>query len=307
MSTPTKWFIIGSFALSTALAYTSGFAISSVAKRKLEGNTPSNIEKSSPEANASNTRVKPSQTRRIPQERNFVDPVVRRSIFDSTKANLTPTKTTVEGDGVSSALPLTLLATIIATPEQFSIALIQEDNTGMAMTYGVGYQLLGEATITKIEKERVYFKRVDSEELEFIDMGEDKSEGVVSKSPGSTGEGEESEDGIQKVSGNKYIVDQKVMDEILANPEQLYSQVRVTPHKDSNGEIDGYRMTGIRRQSVFYKLGVKNGDIVHSVNGQSLNSMSSAMDAYNSLANSRNFNFDITRRKNKETFEYEVR
>ena len=103
------------------------------------------------------------------------------------------------------------------------------------------------------------------------------------------------------------MVDQSVLDEILANPEKLYTQVRVTPHKDQDGNIDGYRMTGIRRKSLFYKLGIKNGDIVHSVNGQALNSLSAAMDAYNSLGNSRDFNFDVTRRKNKQTFEYEVR
>ena len=117
-----------------------------------------------------------------------------------------------------------------------------------------------------------------------------------------------SEDGeVQKVGSNKYIVDQSVLDEILASPEKLYTQVRVTPHKDQDGNIDGYRMTGIRRKSLFYKLGIKNGDIVHSVNGQQLNSLSAAMDAYNSLGNSRDFNFDVTRRKNKQTFEYEVR
>ena len=88
---------------------------------------------------------------------------------------------------------------------------------------------------------------------------------------------------------------------------ELYSQIRVVPHKDSNGEIDGYRLSGIRRRSFFYKLGVKNGDIVHSVNGQSLTSMSSAMDAYNSLSNEQSFSFEITRRNQRQTFEYEIR
>ena len=36
---------------------------------------------------------------------------------------------------------------------------------------------------------------------------------------------------------------------------------------------------------------------MHSVNGQPLNSLSAAMDAYNSLGNARDFNFDVTRRK----------
>ena len=66
-------------------------------------------------------------------------------------------------------------------------------------------------------------------------------------------------------------------------------------------------MTGIRRKSIFYKLGIKNGDVVHSVNGKPLTSMSSAMDAYNSLQSAKDFSFEVTRRKQKRTFEYDVR
>ena len=116
-----------------------------------------------------------------------------------------------------------------------------------------------------------------------------------------------SEDGISKSGNNKYVVDQEVLDELLKNPEKLYSQIRAVPHKDSDGNVDGYRLSGIRRKSIFYKLGVKNGDIVHGVNGKELNSMSGAMDAFNSLQNARDFSFDITRRRKKQTMEYEVR
>jgi general secretion pathway protein C len=151
----------------------------------------------------------------------------------------------------------------------------------------------------------VYFKKNNSEEIEYIDMNGTEPEQKAPTENLSTPESSDSD--VQQVSANKYIVDQKVLDEIMSNPEKLYSQVRVTPNKNESGEIDGYRMTGIRRNSLFYKLGIKNGDIVHSVNGQPLTSLSAAMDAYNSLGNSKNFNFDVTRRKNKQTFEYDVR
>ncbi|MFT5681903.1 MAG: type II secretion system protein C, partial [Myxococcota bacterium] len=110
-----------------------------------------------------------------------------------------------------------------------------------------------------------------------------------------------------KTGDNKYTVEQEVIDQIMENPEKLYSQIRVVPHKDSSGEIDGYRVSGVRRKSFFYKLGVKNGDIVHMVNSKPLTSMSSAMDAYNSLADAKSFNFEITRRNQRQTFDYEIR
>ena len=50
-----------------------------------------------------------------------------------------------------------------------------------------------------------------------------------------------------------------VTDQMLANPEKLYSQIRAVPHKDARGAVDGYRLSGIRRKSVFSQLGIKNG------------------------------------------------
>lgn len=306
MSISTKWFFTGSFAIASLIGYLGGFSVSAFFQRQLgEGADLSEINVSEEAQSKPVQNPKRNNSPRInAQPERMITSIVRRSIFDSSKADVLPEKPTGEvGEGIMSTLDLTLLATIIAKPEEFSIALIKENNSGVSMTYGVGFQILGEATITKIEKERVYFQRTGSEQLEYIEIGGEKSTtSTVAKKPSKDGEGD-----VQKVGANKYIVEQAVLDEIIANPEKLYTQVRVTPFKDDSGSIVGYRMTGIRRKSIFYKLGVKNGDIVHSVNGQPLTSLSAAMDAYNSLGNSKNFNFEITRRKNKSTFEYEVR
>jgi type II secretion system protein C len=121
----------------------------------------------------------------------------------------------------------------------------------------------------------------------------------------SRNNGEES--GVESVGNNRYVVDSETLEKLMENPEQLYSQIRVVPHKDSNGEVDGYRLSGIRRRSFFYQLGVKNGDIVHSVNGKALTSASAGMEAYNTLADARDFSFELTRRNERQTFDYEVR
>ncbi|MBT3219148.1 MAG: hypothetical protein HN348_08660 [Proteobacteria bacterium] len=43
---------------------------------------------------------------------------------------------------------------------------------------------------------------------------------------------------------------------------------RELPHRGPDGEHDGVRMSGIRRNSPFDVMGIRNGDIVHSVNGE---------------------------------------
>lgn len=306
MPISTKWFFAGAFAVASLVGYLGGFSVSSFTQRHLSDDVEiSEINISDkPDAKSSRTNSKKIKNKPDAQPERMITSIVRRSIFDSSKADLIPEKPTGDvGEGVVSTLNLSLIATIIAIPEEYSIALIKENNSGVSMTYGLGFDILGEATITKIEKERVYFQRTNSEQIEYIEIGGEKAVAP----PKENNDAKEEDGGVQKTGANKYTIDQSVLDEILENPEKLYTQVRVTPFKDDGGNISGYRMTGIRRQSIFYKLGIKNGDIVHSVNGQGLTSLSAAMEAYNSLGNSKSFNFDITRRKTKQTFEYEVR
>ena len=54
------------------------------------------------------------------------------------------------------------------------------------------------------------------------------------------------------------------------------------------------------------KLGIRNGDIVHAVNGQALTSMQGAMSAYTSLQSESSFSFEVTRRGQKMKLDYSV-
>lgn len=239
-------------------------------------------------------------------KRTYVDPIVRRNIFDSSKVGAETTGGDSDSDRKTD-LKVVLLATVVAEPDTYSSALIAEEKGKEgAVGYGLGDELLGEATIYRIEQRRVIIKRTDGT-LEYIAMEEGKSFSKEGDSGGGKGDGEEDDDGIEKAGDNKFIVDQEVIDAALENPEKLYSQIRAVPHKGADGEIDGYRLSGIRRKSVFHNLGIKNGDVVHSVNGKGLDSMQNAMEAYNSLQNDKNFSFEITRRNQRQTFEYEIR
>lgn len=239
------------------------------------------------------------------------DPIVHRSIFDSSKAGggakAAEATSEVTGEERKSDLPVVLLATIVAEPEVHSSALIAEEKGSGAIGYGIGDQLMGEAKIIRIEQRKVYVQR-DSGAVEYIAMegGTYTKEGA--KDGGDKkGPKEEEADGVTKEGPNKFVVDRALVDKIMANPEELYSQVRAVPHKGPNGEVDGYRLSGIRRRSVFNQLGIKNGDVIHSVNGRPLSSMNAAMEAYNTLGAQSNFTFEVSRKNERQNFDYEIR
>ncbi len=237
------------------------------------------------------------QRPRVQSQKQYSDAIVRRNIFDSS-AVYDPEAAQAAGVAgeCKSDANVRLLATVVADQPVYSSALISigASREGKVDGYAVGDSIGGEGRITLIEQ-----KRVCMDDGSCLCMGEDTAKPAAA--PAATGEG------VTKEGDNKFIVDQSLIDDAMNNFDTLATQVRVVPHKDSDGNIDGYRLSAIRRGSLFDKLGIKNGDIVHGVNGQALTSTEGALSTYQTLRNEKNFNFDLTRRNQRQTFEYEVR
>jgi general secretion pathway protein C len=239
--------------------------------------------------------------KRTPSKRTFVRPIVKRNIFDPDAVGAEVD----EGDSTADKqtdLAVKLLATVVAEPSRYSSALIAEDKRdGQTMGYGIGDSLLGEGEIIKIEQQRVVIRR-NNGDIEYLAMKDDDGKNKKRSRKKSDDDSEVTKDGE-----NRFIIERSLVEDAVNNIEKLATQIRVVPHKGPDGEIDGYRLSAIRRGSLFDKLGVKNGDIVHDVNGHSLTSADGALKAYQALQNESSFTFEVTRRNKKQTFEYEVR
>ncbi|MDP2307520.1 MAG: type II secretion system protein GspC [Pseudomonadota bacterium] len=239
----------------------------------------------------------PKRPRPISQKQ-YADIIVRRNIFDSS-AVYDPSAAKeggVAGECKSDS-NVRLLATVVADPPTYSSALIA---TGAARDakadgYAIGDDVGGEGRITLIEQ-----KKVCLDGGTCICIGGDTPK--IAAAPG----GKPEEGGISK-EGETTVVEQSVIDDAMNNFEALATQVRVVPHKGSDGAIDGYRLSAIRKGSLFEKLGIKNGDIVHGVNGQGLTSTEGALQVYQTLRSEKSFTFDITRRNQRQTLGFEVR
>jgi len=233
----------------------------------------------------------------------YITPILDRNIFDASAIGQTITST-VDSDEVLTDLNVTLIGTIVAVPEDFSSALIA-DKTKNAKPKGYGLNdKLMDADIIKIETDRVTLRRSGGEIEILVMAGEAEKRPVRTASRPGAGDDDE---GIEKVSETSFVVDRDVVDKYLGDLDALARMGRAIPHRGPDGEIDGYRLSGIRRRTIGEKLGIKNGDIVHTVNGHPLTSMQGAMGAYTSLQSESSFNFEITRRGQKSTLEYEIR
>ncbi|MFP4306038.1 MAG: type II secretion system protein GspC [Desulfococcaceae bacterium] len=95
------------------------------------------------------------------------------------------------------------------------------------------------------------------------------------------------------------------MESAMDNVNSLMRQARIRPHF-RNGKPDGLTLSRVRRDSIFTRLGLRSGDIITGVDGQSIQSVDDALKFYNSLKSASNLNLQIRRRGQTQTLQYAI-
>jgi len=243
---------------------------------------------------------------RLKSSDQYLDVVMGKNIFDEGArqywASRKPGAAGASSDGSAEApsdLKVTLLGTVVTKPEEYSSALILENGKDHAVGYGIGDKIY-DRKVVEIEQKRVTLERGNGER-EVLTM--DQEERPTRTAEAST---ETSEEGVEKIGENKWAVPRSLLDKYIGDLGSASKLGRALLHRGSDGNYDGYRLSAIRRGSLADQLGIKNGDVIHSVNDSELNSMQAAMGAYNTMQNDSNFCLDVTRRGEKQTLCYDV-
>ena len=257
-------------------------------------------------ANGSNLVAERSAPRaRVQSEREYLNTIMGRNIFDPDAiAEWNPSAAGAGGSGQAiTDLKVRLVGTMVAEPEKYSAAFIVNENEkdSEALGYSIGHKIQ-DAEIIGIEDLKVTLKRGDGK-IEVLTASEEKpsSSRPAPTSGGSDGDGE-----VEKVGDNEFVVDRSLIDEYTSDLSQISKMGRALLHRGPDGEFDGYRLSAIRRNTLADQLGIKNGDIIHSVNGQPLNSVQNAMGAYQGLQSESELTFEVTRRGQPVTLKYRI-
>ncbi|MEM7008830.1 MAG: type II secretion system protein GspC [Thermodesulfobacteriota bacterium] len=294
--------------LLAALAYLLALSVNA----KIQGQVTSPNAQASQNYFPAETNKQTNNNRNIPLSSYEV--IVKRNIFGlpDPAGEAAAVASTNPEDLPESNLNLVLLGTII-NADQKSVAIIKNDDNSKVNGYKSGDEIdiIPSEKVSLVDvnncKAVIQRRSTKQETIKCKNLGDIASAKSSSKLPNtrasSTNKKKEdnSNKQISKLSENEYEVERELLEDLLSDPTKIVQQARVIP------QDDGLRFFGIRSNSIFWKIGIKNGDTLHRINNVELNDIERALGVFEELRDQNSFTIELTRAGQKYTYEYSVK
>ncbi len=214
----------------------------------------------------------------------------------------------LDSDAVQSSLRASLVGTIVADDPDWSLAMITDQTNSETEAYRVNDRLMGEATVVAILTQRVVLNHNGSKE--YLELQEEANKKKSSFKPKfnrhkNKGRKDELGKGIKKTGENTWSIERGEIDKTLSNLNSIAMQARIVP-SFKNGEANGFKLFAIRPGSLYSKIGIQNGDVIHKINGFAINSPDKALEVYQKLKTAHSIDVELTRRGQTKKLSYNI-
>jgi len=231
-----------------------------------------------------------AQTRSIIDRNLFkasISPAISQDKNEKSSADLDPENAT---NLARTKLNLKLWGTV-AGIGSLSFAVIQEEPGIPQALYHEGDSVAG-AIIKKILRSSVILNHNNENQLLEMETTIERPQG---KAPILE----------QENTPSNLTIERSTIEDAMNNMDTLMKQVRMRPHF-SNGQPDGLLIYGIKENTLFNKMGLKNGDIIMGVDNREINSIDEAMSLYQGLRQASNTSIKLKRRGKIKEINYNV-
>jgi general secretion pathway protein C len=190
-------------------------------------------------------------------------------------------------------MPLALIGVFLTEGETPS-AIIEDEKKKTQDVFVLGEMVFGEAKLVSVLPDRVEIERFGAREVLAMDETADTATATDFK------------DGVAMVSDTEYIVQEQELDKNLENLPLLLTQARAVPYfKD--GQSVGLRLFAVKPGSLFERIGLKNGDILKSINGNTLGDLSQAIKLFETLKQEKSITVSMERDRTEKEVRYQIR
>jgi general secretion pathway protein C len=217
------------------------------------------------------------------------------------------------GDSGLTALPLRLIATNLAGPGSHSFASVVNTETQRQGAYRLGHRIPGAGIIENIGADFLEFRNESSQSLERLVFSPEEKRQIPEARASAAGSRRTSkrsraqqlvEEYVRSTGKGTFEVDRRLIGELRGNP--MLAGARATPVV-SGGQVQGFKLYGVRSGSLAHSLGVRNGDQISKVNGTRLTSLDAVVATMGRLADDDHWSIELTRRGKPVELRYRLR
>ena len=244
----------------------------------------------------------------LARPRAFYDAISRRDIF-----NLVPV--TEAPAVVATNLHIKLLGTSSLTLSQPFI-IVEDDSTHEQSLYRMGDDIPDAGKLVGVYQDHAII--LHQGRRTKLEMPADQN-GVPSELPGPFGlpggaarrspfmRGRSSQNGVREIEPNRYLLDRSTVNDNLNNMASLFTEVRAIPNLGPDGQSNGFKLSEIQPDSIFQQIGLRDGDVVTGVGGQSVGDPAKAMELLSTLRNQNSINLTVMRGGQPVQLQYNIR
>lgn len=123
---------------------------------------------------------------------------------------------------------------------------------------------------------------------------------------GPFGAAHEPGSGVRRLAPNRFLLTRATVNNNLNNMAPLLTQMRAVPNIQ-NGAANGFRLSEIQPDSIFERIGLQDGDLVTSINGQPVGNPAKALALMQTLQGQSSITLNIIRNGAPTTLSYFIR
>ncbi len=169
-------------------------------------------------------------------------------------------------------------------------------------------------TVKRVESNRVVLEKKGETFYILIDDKDDKKKAstskrnpykraglVGSKSPKRVNPGASE----ASVPDEPTVITKAEMNEYIKNPNKIWRAIRIQEIRKS-GQIDGFRINYVKRGSFFAKGGLRAGDVIKSIDGKEIKSLSDVMKYYSNIDTLEGLSLGVKRGQDEIDLEFSI-
>jgi general secretion pathway protein C len=242
----------------------------------------------------------------VTRPRTFYDAISRRDIFNLVPVTEAPAE-------VATNLHIHLLGTSTLSLSQPFI-IVEDDNNHEQSLYRMGDDIPDAGKLVGVYKDHaivLHEGRRIKIEMPAEDNGAPAEVPRPFGLPGATfrrfmrGRGNQS--GVREINPNRYVLDRSTVNNNLNNLAALFTQVRAIPNLGPDGQSHGFKLSEIQPDSIFQQIGLRDGDVLTGVGGQSVGDPAQAMQLLASLRNQNSVSLTVMRGGQAVQLQYNIR